>query len=47
MKYGNLGLCTIEHTTDYLLFGDKTDKHDTLAISTHGIEKKTQKKPKE
>jgi len=27
-------------------FWDKTDKNDTLVISTHGIEKKTQKTPK-
>jgi len=34
--------------TQYRLFAfwDKTDKKDTLVISTHGIEKKTQKTPK-
>jgi len=39
---------TLYKRTQYRLFAfwDKTDKQDTLVISTHGIEKKTQKTPK-
>ncbi|MCF6307442.1 MAG: type II toxin-antitoxin system RelE/ParE family toxin [Flavobacteriaceae bacterium] len=39
---------TLYKKTQYRLFAfwDKTDKKDTLVISTHGIEKKTQKTPK-
>jgi len=39
---------TLYKRTQYRLFAfwDKTDKKDTLVISTHGIEKKTQKIPK-
>ena len=39
---------TLFNRTQYRLFAfwDKTDKNDTLVISTHGIEKKTQKTPK-
>jgi len=39
---------TLYKRTHYRLFAfwDKTDKKDTLVISTHGIEKKTQKTPK-
>ncbi len=39
---------TLYKQTQYRLFAfwDKTDKKDTLVISTHGIEKKTQKTPK-
>jgi len=39
---------TLYKRTKYRLFAfwDKTDKKDTLVISTHGIEKKTQKTPK-
>ena len=39
---------TLFKQTQYRLFAfwDKTDKDDTLVISTHGIEKKTQKTPK-
>ncbi len=39
---------TLYKQTQYRLFAfwDKTDKIDTLVISTHGIEKKTQKTPK-
>ncbi len=39
---------TLYKRTQYRLFAfwDKTDKKDTLVISTHGIEKKTQKTPK-
>jgi len=39
---------TLYKRTQYRLFAfwDKTDKSDTLVISTHGIEKKTQKTPK-
>ncbi len=39
---------TLYNRTQYRLFAfwDKTDKEDTLVISTHGIEKKTQKTPK-
>jgi phage-related protein len=39
---------TLYKRTQYRLFAfwDKTDKVDTLVISTHGIEKKTQKTPK-
>ena len=39
---------TLYKRTQYRLFAfwDKTDKTDTLVISTHGIEKKTQKTPK-
>jgi len=39
---------TLFKRTQYRLFAfwDKTDKDDTLVISTHGIEKKTQKTPK-
>lgn len=38
---------TLYKRTQYRLFAfwDKTDKKDTLVISTHGIEKKTQKTP--
>jgi len=39
------GFRTLYKRTQYRLFAfwDKTDKKDTLVISTHGIEKKTQK----
>ena len=39
---------TLYKRTQYRLFAfwDKTKKDDTLVISTHGIEKKTQKTPK-
>jgi len=39
---------TLHKRTQYRLFAfwDKTDKTDTLVISIHGIEKKTQKTPK-
>ena len=39
---------TLYKRTQYRLFAfwDKTDKKNTLVISTHGIEKKTQKTPK-
>ncbi len=39
---------TVYNRTHYRLFAfwDKTDKTNTLVISTHGIEKKTQKTPK-
>ncbi len=39
---------TIYKRTQYRLFAfwNKTDKEDTLVISTHGIKKKTQKTPK-
>lgn len=39
---------TLYKKTQYRLFAfwDKSDKTDTLVISTHGIEKKTQKTPK-
>ncbi len=39
---------TLYKRTQYRLFAfwDKTDKKATLVISTHGIEKKTQKTPK-
>jgi len=39
---------TLYKRTQYRLFAfwDKTDNKDTLVISTHGIEKKTQKTPK-
>jgi phage-related protein len=39
---------TIYKRTQYRLFAfwDKTDKEDTLVISTHGIKKKTQKTSK-
>jgi phage-related protein len=39
---------TLYKRTQYRLFAfwNKTDKKDTLVISTHGIEKKTQKTPK-
>ena len=39
---------TLYNKTQYRLFAfwDKTDRTDTLIISTHGIEKKTQKTPK-
>jgi phage-related protein len=39
---------TLYKRTQYRLFAfwDKTDKINTLVISTHGIEKKTQKTPK-
>jgi phage-related protein len=39
---------TLYKQTQYRLFSfwDKTDKKDTLVISTHGIIKKTQKTPK-
>lgn len=39
---------TLYKRTQYRLFAfwDKSDKTDTLVISTHGIEKKTQKTPK-
>ena len=39
---------TLFKRTQYRLFAfwDKTDETDTLVISTHGIEKKTQKTPK-
>ncbi len=39
---------TLYKRTQYRLFAfwDKTDKIDTLVISTHGFEKKTQKTPK-
>jgi len=38
---------TLYKRTHYRLFAfwDKTDKKDTLVISTHGIEKKSQKTP--
>jgi len=39
---------TLYKRTQYRLFAfwNKTDKNNTLVISTHGIEKKTQKTPK-
>jgi phage-related protein len=39
---------TLHNKTKYRLFAfwDKTDKTETLVISTHGIEKKTAKTPK-
>jgi len=39
---------TLYKRTQYRLFAfwDKSDRLDTLVISTHGIEKKTQKTPK-
>lgn len=39
---------TLHKKTKYRLFAfwDKTDKSDTIVISTHGIEKKTAKTPK-
>ena len=39
---------TLYKRTQYRLFAfwDKTNKKNTLVISTHGIEKKTQKTPK-
>ena len=39
---------TLHNKTKYRLFAfwDKTDKTDTVVISTHGIEKKTAKTPK-
>lgn len=39
---------TLHNKVKYRLFAfwDKTDKTDTVVISTHGIEKKTQKTPK-
>lgn len=39
---------TLHKRTKYRLFAfwDKTDKKETLVISTHGIEKKTSKTPK-
>lgn len=39
---------TLHKRTQYRLFAfwDKTNKKETLVISTHGIEKKTQKTPK-
>lgn len=39
---------TLHNKTKYRLFAfwDKTDKTETVVISTHGIEKKTQKAPK-
>ena len=39
---------TLHNKTKYRLFAfwDKTDKAETVVISTHGIEKKTQKTPK-
>ena|SRR5690606_30259453 len=39
---------TLHNKTKYRLFAfwDKTDKIETVVISTHGIEKKTQKTPK-
>lgn len=39
---------TLHNKTKYRLFAfwDKTDKNDTVVISTHGIEKKTAKTPK-
>lgn len=39
---------TLHNKTKYRLFAfwDKTDKTETVVISTHGIEKKTQKTPK-
>lgn len=38
---------TLHNKTKYRLFAfwDKTDKIETVVISTHGIEKKTQKTP--
>jgi phage-related protein len=40
---------TLHNKTKYRLFAfwDKTDKTETVVISTHGIEKKTAKTPKE
>jgi phage-related protein len=39
---------TLHNKTKYRLFAfwDKTDKTETVVISTHGIEKKTAKRPK-
>ncbi|WP_373517573.1 type II toxin-antitoxin system RelE/ParE family toxin [Pricia sp.] len=39
---------TLHNKTKYRLFAfwDKTNKNETLVISTHGIEKKTAKTPK-
>lgn len=45
MKYGNSEQNIQNFNTDYLLF-NKTDKKDTVVISTHGIIKKTDKVPK-
>ena len=45
MKFGSLERCLINPITDFLLFGDKSEKTDTVVISTHGLIKKTDKIP--
>lgn len=45
-KFGSSELNTTKLTSDFFAFWNKTDKEDTIVISTHGIIKKTDKIPK-
>jgi phage-related protein len=45
MKFGSLERYSIKPITDFLFFWDKSEKIDTVVISTHGLIKKTDKTP--
>lgn len=45
MKFGNLELFTKRPIIGCMLLGNKIEKTDTIAISTHGLTKKTGKTP--